>query len=233
MLVRSAEILDGTGDCVPLEGLFLAISLASKGGRRWSKLIASSFCREANLVWLSCLTLAWTSLISTLIERPLYSKVIKGRLANKKSHCCKHKVMTKAHLFWIIFSLVFVSAKYSLCGAIVHSHSRRHKAIQGGGKERGVGSLIKVSLTIVNSTIPPCRIIRQSLGSIPKDRVVKSWVPSLARWKCFLGFTLYTQCSLEWVRMFSLTGMIPAMKQSEVRRRLKKERGLLKGQVNL
>ena len=37
VLVEGAEILDGTGDGVPLEGLFLAISLARKGGRRWSK----------------------------------------------------------------------------------------------------------------------------------------------------------------------------------------------------
>ena len=175
------------------------------GGR---KLIASSFCREANLVWLSCLTLAWTSLISTLIERPLYSKVIKGRLANKNSHCCKHKVMTKAPLFWIIFSLVFVSAKYSLCGAIVHSHSRRHKAIQGGGKERGVGSLIKVSLTIVNSNIPlsqSCSLSRTVKGNIPKDRDVKSLVPcwevsrSLSQWKPFRSCFVYSVPVLsEW-----------------------------------
>ena len=37
VLVEGAEILDGTGDGVPLEGLFLAISEASKGGRRWWK----------------------------------------------------------------------------------------------------------------------------------------------------------------------------------------------------
>ena len=34
-------------------------------------------------------------------------------------------------------------------------------------------------------------------------------------------------------RMFSLTGMIPAMKQSEIRRRQKRERAILRGQVGL
>ena len=106
--------------------------------------------------------------------------------------------------------------------------------------------LIRVSLTIVNSTNPTRRTRVTAGQSLTTFRSGVNWGHFISKKKLHvskgleefirqlkqrLGPPVYIGAFV-W-RMFSLTGMIPAMKQSEIRRRQKRERAILRGQVGL